>query len=358
MQARVEKLTKRFGSTTALHEVDLTIESGELFTLLGPSGCGKTTLLRLLAGLEEASDGSIQFDGRRVNALPAHRRDVGMVFQSYALFPHLTVAENVRYGLQARGIPKAQMAERAAEALASVGLAEYGDRAPAALSGGQQQRVALARALVTRPSLLLMDEPLANLDARLRVTMRAEIRRLVKAAGITTLYVTHDQEEALAISDRIGVMDHGRLIQVGRPAAIYLEPASRQVAAFVGACSFLTGRVDGGRLQLAESRISLPGVPDGPITVGVRPEAVLIGPGAADLPAHELSLQAEVVGEAFLGPSTRLDLRLANGETLVAALPAPPGLYAPGMRVTAGLPAAKLMLFHPETGQALREVPR
>ncbi|MFZ5817253.1 MAG: ABC transporter ATP-binding protein [Bacillota bacterium] len=347
LAVRVEGLTKRFGSTVAVDAASLTVQPGELFTLLGPSGCGKTTLLRMLAGLEEATEGRIFFGERRIDPEPAHRRNVGLVFQNYALFPHMSVLENVKYGLKARQVPPAEADRLAREGLEMVGLAGYADRAPAHLSGGQQQRVALARALVTRPSVLLMDEPLSNLDARLRLAMRSELRRIVQEAGMTTLYVTHDQEEALAISDRIGVMEAGRLIQVGSPVEIYRRPASRQVAAFVGACTFLPGELRGGLLRLDGGQIARPAAYEGPVEVGVRPEAVLPG-GQGDL-----TLAGELVGESYLGAFTHRDIRLPGGALLTALSAQPPGSLPPGSQVEISLRAADLLLFRSDTGEAI-----
>jgi ABC-type Fe3+/spermidine/putrescine transport system ATPase subunit len=253
------------------------------------------------------------------------------------------VGENVKYGLKARQVPAGEIDRRAHEALAGVGLAAYADRSPGQLSGGQQQRVALARALVTRPSVLLMDEPLSNLDARLRVQMRTEVRRIVKEAGITTVYVTHDQEEALAISDRIAVMEGGRVVQVGSPVEVYRTPASKQVAAFVGACSFLAGSLAGGELRFAGQRVRVPARYEGPVVVGIRPEAIGLGLGP-------VTLTGEVVGESFLGPVTRLEVRLASGETVAVNAARPPA----GGRVTLGLLPADLLLFRADSGEALR----
>ncbi|MFZ5823320.1 MAG: ABC transporter ATP-binding protein [Bacillota bacterium] len=351
LAVRAVGVSKRFGTTLALDQVDLTVEPGELFTLLGPSGCGKTTLLRLLAGLEEAGSGQIYFGESRVDQLPAYRRSVGMVFQSYALFPHLSVEENVKYGLKARGVEAAEIERLAKEGLAMVGLSDLTHRAPGQLSGGQQQRVALARALVTRPSLLLMDEPLSNLDARLRIAMRAEVRRIVKEAGITTVYVTHDQEEALAISDRIGVMEAGRLIQVGSPVQIYRAPASRQVAAFVGACSFLPGEIRGGLLALAGSSVRVALRHEGPVTVGIRPEAPVLSAAGA---GEGLVLTGQVAGESFLGPFTQVEVRLPGGGAVAVASTQPPGSLAPGAPVTLRVAAADLLLFDAATGGAIR----
>jgi len=236
-------LTIRYGAQTAVDGVSLAVEPGELFLLLGPSGCGKTTLLRAVAGFVEAGAGSIHFGAEDVTRLPAHARNAGMVFQSFALWPHLSVFENVAFGLRERRVSKGEIAARVEAALESTRLPGHGARRVDELSGGEQQRVALARALVVRPRCLLLDEPLSNLDARLRLTMREEIRRLCKEHGLTTIYVTHDQKEALAVADRVGVMSNGRLLQVGPPAEVYRRPRTRAVAAFVGETNLLRGRV-------------------------------------------------------------------------------------------------------------------
>ena len=241
----IEGLTKRFGDFTALDRVSLKIESGELFFLLGPSGCGKTTLLRHIAGFYLPDEGRIRFGEQDVTHLPPHRRDTGMMFQSYALWPHLTVAQNVAFGLEERKRPRAEINERVAAALASVRMENYGDRKINQLSGGQQQRVALARALVIRPRCLLLDEPLSNLDAKLRGEMRAEIRRVCKDFGLTAIYVTHDQKEALSIADRLAVLDAGRLAQVGTPREVYRRPRSRYVADFIGEANFFDAEICG-----------------------------------------------------------------------------------------------------------------
>ncbi|MDR1281443.1 MAG: ABC transporter ATP-binding protein [Opitutaceae bacterium] len=240
---RIQNLTKRFGSTVALDDLSLTIEPGELFFLLGPSGCGKTTLLRSLAGFAEPDAGRILFGEDDVTRLPPHRRNTGMVFQSYALWPHLTVAGNVAFGLEERKVPRAEIRRRVDEALASVHMTHCADRKPNQLSGGQQQRVALARALVVRPRCLLLDEPLSNLDAKLRLEMRMEIRRVCKDAGLTTVYVTHDQKEALSVADRMAVLDAGKVLQTGTPREVYCRPVCKAVAHFIGETDFVEGRV-------------------------------------------------------------------------------------------------------------------
>ncbi|EIQ01284.1 ABC-type spermidine/putrescine transport system, ATPase component [Opitutaceae bacterium TAV1] len=240
---RIQNLTKRFGSTVALDDLSLTIEPGELFFLLGPSGCGKTTLLRSLAGFAEPDTGRILFGEDDVTRLPPHRRNTGMVFQSYALWPHLTVAGNVAFGLEERKVPRAEIRRRVDDALASVHMTHCADRKPNQLSGGQQQRVALARALVVRPRCLLLDEPLSNLDAKLRLEMRMEIRRVCKEAGLTTVYVTHDQKEALSVADRMAVLDAGKVLQTGAPREVYCRPVCKAVAHFIGETDFVEGRV-------------------------------------------------------------------------------------------------------------------
>ncbi len=239
----LDNVSKRFGSAIALDKISLTIKPGELFFLLGPSGCGKTTLLRHIAGFYKPDEGSVKFDQEDVTALPPHKRNTGMVFQSYALWPHLTVAQNVAFGLEERRVPRPEIIRRVNEALDSVRMSAYSERRIAQLSGGQQQRVALARALVIRPRCLLLDEPLSNLDAKLRLEMRTEIRRVCKDFGLTAIYVTHDQKEALSIADRMAILDTGRTAQIGAPLEIYQSPRSRLVADFIGETNFISGIV-------------------------------------------------------------------------------------------------------------------
>jgi iron(III) transport system ATP-binding protein len=244
ISVKVTNLTKRFGNVTALDNLDLTIQPGELFFLLGPSGCGKTTLLRSMAGFYFPEAGSIFFGTENVTQVPPHQRNTGMMFQSYALWPHMTVAENVAFGLEERRVPRDEITQRVGEALESVKMGSFAARRPNQLSGGQQQRVALARALVIRPRCLLLDEPLSNLDARLRLEMRGEIRRVCKEFNLTTVYVTHDQKEALSIADRMAILDAGRVLQVGAPREIYRRPTDRVVANFIGETNFIDGEIE------------------------------------------------------------------------------------------------------------------
>ncbi len=280
----IKQVTKKFGSVTALDDVTLRVEPGELFFLLGPSGCGKTTLLRSIAGFYVPEAGSIHFDQDDVTRLPPHKRNTGMMFQSYALWPHMTVEKNLAFGLEERKVPKAEIRERVAEALASVKMEDYGDRRTAQLSGGQQQRVALARALVVRPRCLLLDEPLSNLDAKLRLEMRLEIRRVCKSFGLTAIYVTHDQKEALSISDRMAILERGRIAQIGTPGEVYRRPRSKVVADFIGETNFIEGVVAGREQDCLVVKTELgmfhgyPGdadwrpATDEPVTLSVRPE--------------------------------------------------------------------------------------
>jgi iron(III) transport system ATP-binding protein len=285
----VRQLLVSYGGKVALDRVNLTVAPGELFLLLGPSGSGKTTLLRILAGFIAPDQGSVWFDAEDVTRLEPHRRNTGMVFQSFALFPHLTVGQNVAFGLRERKVPPAEIAERVRHALDSVRMADYEGRRIDQLSGGEQQRVALARALVVRPRCLLLDEPLSNLDAKLRHSMREEIRRVCKEFGLTTVYVTHDQKEALAIADRIAVMDAGRILQIGTPAEIYRQPRGRTVAAFIGETNLLEGRVidsQGDRVRirtaigdLTAAWVNGAGAPGTPVWVSIRPECFVLHAG-------------------------------------------------------------------------------
>jgi thiamine transport system ATP-binding protein len=305
---------KEYGATTALAGVDLDVADGEFFTLVGPSGCGKTTTLRLVAGFEQPTAGAVRFGGADVSGVPPEARDVGIVFQQYALFPHMSVRENVAYGLNFTDV--ADPGGRVAGLLDLVGLEGMGDRDPEALSGGQQQRVALARALAPEPDVLLLDEPLSALDARLRERLRREVRAIQRETGVTTVYVTHDQAEALAVSDRVAVMHDGGVEQVGTPEQVYREPATRFVAEFVGENNVFEGRASGGRVEVDGRAFELPGAPDGPVTFCVRPEAM-----HAD--AGENRITGRVTYTEFLGESTRVGLDW-NGTAVVAKTDDPP----------------------------------
>jgi len=319
MKIAISHVVKRFGPTIAVDGATLDVADGELFTLLGPSGCGKTTLLRLVAGFYTPDAGEIRFGTRRVERLPPYERNIGMVFQNYALWPHMTVRGNVTYGLRLRKLPAAEIARRLADGLGQVNLAGLEDRYPGQLSGGQQQRVALARALVLNPDILLLDEPLSSLDAKIRVQVRGEIRRLQQALRITTVYVTHDQEEALSLSDRIAVMRDGRIQQVAEPKALYERPANRFVADFVGTNNFIPGvckeREAGG--ILVETPLGLVhGRSEDGITAGtacvlaVRPENVMLGSAGDNV------FEGRVVVASYLGSTLRYDIETPAGLVL------------------------------------------
>ena len=307
----LQDLHRHYGTVRALDGLTLEMTPGELVVLLGPSGCGKTTALRILAGLDTATSGRVLVGGRDLTRVPANKRDMGMVFQAYSLFPHLTVADNVAFGLKLRGVGKTERRQRAGEMLELVGLSEHSDRYATQLSGGQQQRVALARALAIRPSVLLLDEPLSALDAKVRVQLRDEIRRIQLEVGTTTLFVTHDQEEALAVADRVGVMSQGRLEQIAPPTELYSRPASRFVAEFVGLSNRLPAVVEAGVATVLGSQVPvLDGSTTGRGRALVRPEAIRVQPDAAG--------DATVESVAFLGPISRVHLRLDTGEEVLA----------------------------------------
>ena len=323
----------------ALDGLSLEIAKGELVTLLGPSGCGKTTALRIIAGLIQPTSGDLRFDGRPVLSLPPERRDAVMVFQNHLLFPHMTVAENVGFGLRMRGVSSADITARVDDMLSLVQLPDIGGRKPHELSAGQQQRVSLARALVLKPGVLLLDEPLANLDTQLRTGMRDLIRALQLRLNLTTLFVTHDQEEAAAISDRVALMLDGRLRQVDRPEILFRRPTDRAVAEFIGARNFIPGQSDGAIFQSSLGPLRLPpGSLCGTSTLTIRPEAVCLGPG-------ENVLQAIVRSRSFLGTRTHLLLG-TDGPDLQAILPPDEaGALSPGDTVTINLPVNSIWVI-------------
>ncbi len=309
-------VTKQYGDVTAVDEISLDINAGELVTLLGPSGCGKTTTLRMIAGLEMASAGQILIDSNDVTLLPATDRDVSMVFQSYALFPHMSVIENVSYGLRASGKKKKQAAELALHGLDLVGLNGYGERLPSELSGGQQQRVAVARALVLEPQVLLFDEPLSNLDAKLRRQVRDDIREIQQRLALTVIYVTHDQEEALAVSDRIIVMNNATIAQIGTPRELYQLPASAFVADFIGEANIVDAQitaVDNGiaQVKIGEIELSLDArsLPPGPAKIAIRPNRIEINPGAN----HTAGLIGQLAKTTYVGDRMEYRVETAHG---------------------------------------------
>lgn len=314
----IRNAVKRFGSAVVIPDLSLQIHKGEFFTLLGPSGCGKTTLLRMIAGFNTIEGGEFLFDETRINDLDPSKRNIGMVFQNYAIFPHMTVRGNIAFGLKNRKLPSAQIAERTNKFLDLVHIREYQDRLPERLSGGQQQRVALARALAIHPNVLLMDEPLSNLDAKLRVEMRDAIREIQRTVGITTVYVTHDQEEAMAVSDRIAVMDKGVIRQIGTPRQLYHRPADLFVATFVGRTNVLTGELyksgDQRGVEVGGARIPLDTVnhtaPGGPVRVSIRPEELVITEQGAG------QVHGVIERSLFLGQNTHYSVRLRSNEVV------------------------------------------
>ena len=345
-------LVKIYGDHVVVNDLTMDIREGEFFTLLGPSGCGKTTLLRMIAGFNSIEAGTVSFNGEVINDLAPAARNIGMVFQNYALFPQMTAAKNVAFGLENRKAPKAEIGPRVNEALADVHMDELRDRMPGMMSGGQQQRVALARALVIHPAVLLMDEPLSNLDAKLRVEMRTTIRDIQRAAGITTVYVTHDQEEAMSVSDRIAVMNGGVVQQLGTPQQIYHRPANLFVASFIGKTNTLTRPVrrEGGRVVVGLAPgvdVDVTDVVDPELTrdrvvVSARPEAVQVA---------EAGVPARIVDQIFLGPHNQVRVEVGDGE-LVEFLEFSHGVthaWTPGQNVNLVFDASRLNYFDPDT---------
>jgi len=315
----IKDAVKKYGDFTAVNKVNLEINQGEFFTLLGPSGCGKTTLLRMIAGFNSIDGGQIIFGDKIINNVEAHKRDIGMVFQNYAIFPHMSVYENVAYGLKAKKVPKAEISKRVREALELVQISALSDRSPSEMSGGQQQRIALARAFVIEPGVLLMDEPLSNLDAKLRVQMRTIIKKLQKSLGITTIYVTHDQEEALAISDKIAIMKDGNIMQIGTPENIYKKPQNKFVAGFIGTSNSIEGEVVSQDENLKASiklstgtvfEVKLNRKYSGRVITSIRPEQFSIVDNA------DGSIKGKIVISTFLGDFVNYEVQLENGEII------------------------------------------
>jgi iron(III) transport system ATP-binding protein len=348
VEVELDRLTKRFGVTAAVRELSLSVGRGEFFTLLGPSGCGKTTTLRIVAGLVEPDEGRVLFDGRDVTRLPPWDRNLGMVFQNYALWPHMTVFDNVAFGLVERRVARDEVRRRVREALEKVGLAGLEGRFPSQLSGGQQQRVALARALVVRPGLLLLDEPFSNLDAKLRVQMRAELARLQRELGITTLYVTHDQEEALVLSDRIAVLDSGRLVQAGTPRELYENPRDVFVADFLGGANLLPAVVvrrghAEAEVEVAGARLVVPAADTDPevpgVWLSVRPEHLELSsasPGA---------LRGTVRATDYLGWTLQAEVVLPDGTRVQVRGLDPATPLEPGQEVFLRIRADRARVF-------------
>jgi len=331
IELEVRALTKRYSPQVSVGPISFEVQEGEFFSLLGPSGCGKTTTLRCIAGFEALTEGSIRLHGERLDDKLPHRRDVGLVFQNYALFPHLTVFDNVAFGLRLRRLGKAQITGRVGRVLQLVDLAGMTARFPAQLSGGQQQRVAIARSLVLEPRILMFDEPLSNLDLKLRIQMREELRNLQRRLGKTSIYVTHDQTEALALSDRIAVLSHGRIEQIGTPAEIYEHPASAFVAEFIGSSNMLRGRIvergEAGTIVATETGLRLRCRPEpegkletGEVSILLRPERIHVqAPGGSAMPGQN-RMSARIVDIIYLGEDLHLGLELAGGERLRASV--------------------------------------
>ena len=339
----LQALRKQFEATQVLAGIDLTLADGEMLVIVGASGCGKSTLLRLVAGLEVATSGRILIDGRDVTRVDPSARDIAMVFQNYALYPHMTVSENMAYGLRIRGLPKAEIASRVSEAAELLGIGALLARRPRQLSGGQRQRVAMGRAIVRHPKLFLFDEPLSNLDAKLRVQMRAEIRRLQRRLGVTSLYVTHDQVEAMTLGDRLLVLHQGQPVQLATPMEVFARPADTYVAGFIGApaMNFLPGRVENGVVRLSDG----PGIPvaarDGAVTLGIRPEHVVLADSG-------IPVVVELVEP--LGSETLVHGRMADGTVLLAKLL---GAAAVSDRAVLAIDPAQVHLFDPESGRRM-----
>ena len=360
----IEHAVKKYGDTTVIPDLSVSVKNGEFFTLLGPSGCGKTTLLRMIAGFNTVEGGYFKFNDRIINDMEPGKRDIGMVFQNYAIFPNMTVRKNLEVGLKYKNVPKEQRSKEADKFLKLVHVDQYADRMPERLSGGQQQRVALARALVIKPEVLLMDEPLSNLDAKLRVEMRTVIKNIQKDVGITTVYVTHDQEEAMAVSDRIAVMNKGVIQHCGEPKNIYLRPANLFVATFIGKSNVMEGRLlmkEGvcllefpGGYQVEVPAILKKERKNRPVTVSVRPEEFVLEP-YSDTKRGQ-GIIATVQDHVFLGSNTHYFLKMENGETVEAMEESDmDSQIKAGSKVLLTVKAKKINVFDKETTDSLME---
>jgi putative spermidine/putrescine transport system ATP-binding protein len=357
----LQNLHRNFGTVKALDGIEIALGEGEFLSLLGPSGCGKTTALRLVAGFDRPDAGRIVVDGKDLTSVSPNKRDMGMVFQAYSLFPNMTARDNVAFGLRIRGRKRADRDGRVNDLLELVGLGHAGDRYPHQLSGGMQQRVALARALAIEPRVLLLDEPLSALDAKVRVQLREEIRRIQLELGITTLYVTHDQEEALSVSDHVAVMYGGRIEQMGSPAEMYSAPATPFVAEFIGTMNRLEGTIVDGGVEHAGTTLRIDAAQERPrgerVLVLVRPETVEVGPASGDGGGGVNTLVGNVVTQTFLGPVTRLKI-LGAGVDVIADVPTQKALSLPvGTHVAAVLPAegARLLALKTDLPQIAEE---
>ena len=348
---QIDNVTKAYGDTVVIKGLSAEIKPGEFFTLLGPSGCGKTTLLRMIIGFNSIEEGEIRVDGKRVNDIPTNKRNMGMVFQNYAVFPHMNVRDNVGYGLKNRHVPKNERYKKVEEILRLVKIDQFANRMPVQLSGGQQQRVALARAIVIEPDVLLMDEPLSNLDAKLRVEMRNVIKRIQHEVGITTVYVTHDQEEALAISDRIAVMHNGVIQQIGTPKYIYQRPANEFVSGFIGLSNFIDASYEQGALVFNESYkvpLKLSPAAGSEVRAAVRPEEFVIRRNG------EPGIPAVINSSVFLGMTLHYFASLENGQEVEIVVPSDLSDIIPdGEKVSLGVVAEKINVFDRETKKTL-----
>ena len=347
-----EDIVKKYGNNTIIPGLDLDVKEGEFFTLLGPSGCGKTTLLRMVAGFNSIEGGTISFNGKVINNIAPNKRNIGMVFQNYAVFPHMTVRENVAYGLENRKLPKKEIKERVDEILETVKITQYADRLPERLSGGQQQRVALARAIVIKPDVLLMDEPLSNLDAKLRIEMRNAIRQIQHEVGITTVYVTHDQEEAMAVSDRIAVMKDGVIQHVSSPKSIYQRPANLFVANFIGRSNTLKAKLAGDALSFGNGYTvkydNLDKRAGEDVLVAVRPEEFVIDE------KNQAGIDATVVSSVFLGLNTTYFVELYDGtQAEIVEESSISSIIPNGTKVKLGLKLDKINVFNADGSENL-----